>query len=94
MKRFHFDEDSLVDINLKLNITGRTENSLTLSWEGIEHADGFNVVCTAPIKGQYPNSIQSFNVSNGDKLIKLTSKYYFIINIKLFCVMIYFAFSF
>lgn len=76
MKRFHFDEDSLVDVDLKLNITGRTENSLTLSWEGVEHADGFNVVSSAPIKeGPYPNSIQTFNVTNEKSALSLTSKF-------------------
>lgn len=65
MKRFHFDEDSLVDVNLKLNIINATENSLTLSWESVEYAEGFNIVSSAPIKeGPYPNSVQSFNVSN------------------------------
>lgn len=70
---------------MKLNITGRTENSITLSWESVEHADGFNVVSSAPIKeGPYPNCIQSFDVSNGKSPLKLISKCYLILNTKLF----------
>lgn len=65
---------------MKLNITGRTENSITLSWESVEHADGFNIVSMAPIKeGPYPNSIQSFNVSNKNSALKFTSMYYLIV---------------
>uniref|UniRef100_A0A2S2QL46 Sortilin-related receptor n=1 Tax=Sipha flava TaxID=143950 RepID=A0A2S2QL46_9HEMI len=73
VKRFHFDEDSLVDVNLKLNIINATENSLTLTWESVEHAEGFNIVSSAPIKeGPYPNSVQSFNVSNGKNELIIT----------------------
>jgi hypothetical protein len=78
VKRFHFDEDSLVDVNLKLNIINATENSLTLTWESVEHAEGFNIVSSAPIKeGPYPNSVQSFNVSNGKN--ELISKFHLIL---------------
>lgn len=73
VKRFHFDEDSLVDVDLKLNITARTENSITISWDSVEHADGFSIISLAPIKeGPYPNSIQSFNVSNNNNALKFT----------------------
>lgn len=56
-----------------------------MSWEGVEHADGFNVVSSSPIKeGPYPNSVQSFNVSNGRNILKLTSKYCLILNTKFY----------
>jgi len=90
MKRFHFDEDSLVDVNLKLNITGRTENSLKLSWDNVEHADGFNITSSAPIKeGPYPNSFQTFNVPNDRSVLQLMSMYYFILSKKLFFYLFY-----
>lgn len=64
---------------MKLNVTGRTENSITLSWESVEHADGFNIVSSAPVKeGPYPNSVQSFNVSNGKNILNFTSNYFLI----------------
>ncbi|XP_050528252.1 sortilin-related receptor-like isoform X2 [Daktulosphaira vitifoliae] len=73
VKRFRFDEDSLVDVNLKLNISNKTENSITVTWDDVEHAVGFNVIAAAPVKeGPYPNSIQSFNVSNERSVQKLT----------------------
>lgn len=65
-----------MDINLNLNVTTRTENSITVSWESVEHADGFNIVSSAPVKeGPYPNSIQSFNISNNNSALKFTSQY-------------------
>lgn len=77
---------------MKLNITDRTENSITLSWESVEHADGFNVISSAPIKeGPYPNFIQSFNVSNGKSPLQLLSKYYIILTTKLFSKHIFFS---
>ncbi|XP_050441242.1 sortilin-related receptor-like isoform X2 [Adelges cooleyi] len=73
VKRFHFDEDSLVDIDLKLNVTNTTENTITLCWESIDYAEGFNVMSVAPVKdGPYPNSVQSFNVTSTKGIIKYT----------------------
>lgn len=64
-------------MNLKLNVTGKSENSLTLTWDSVEYADGFNVVSSAPVKdGPYPYSVQSFNVSNEKKVVRCTSKFY------------------
>jgi len=63
-----------VDVNLNLNVTTRTENSITVSWESVEHADGFTIVSSAPIKeGPYPNSVQTFNISNNNSALKFTS---------------------
>lgn len=70
---------------MKLNVTSRTENSITLSWESVEHADGFNIVSSAPVKeGPYPNSVQSFNVSNGKNIFNFTSNYFLIFSYKYF----------
>lgn len=68
---------------MKLNITSKTENSLNLSWDSVEHADGFIVVSSAPIKeGPYPNSVQSFNITNGKNA--LTSKWYLVLSKSLY----------
>lgn len=65
-----------MDVNLKLNVTGRSENSITLHWDSVEYATGFNVVAAAPIKdGPYPYSVQTFNVTNEKKVVQIASKY-------------------